>query len=193
MIPFILALLLAASGTSMLLSRQTKCCDDVSSFNYYKYIFITTFAGLADAKTAYQALVDQKLYGFAGMISTLEKGYGLYTLLSDPKFKGTVFAPTESAYTAMEAAANDLGALADIIKYHIVPSEKVSTRKLKKNKGVQTWDTSLPSHQIKTEVVKNSKRVIDEKDQSAKLVKKDIRAGKAIIHIVDKVLSPRLQ
>ena len=128
------------------------------------------------------------------MISTLEQDDGLYTLLNDPQFKGTIFAPTESAWKKIEATADDLGALADIIKYHIVPSEKVSTRKMKKL-GKAVWDTSLLSHQIKTEVQKKAKRIIDENDKFAKLVKKDMKAnrGKAIIHIVDTALSPRLK
>jgi uncharacterized surface protein with fasciclin (FAS1) repeats len=150
---------------------------------------IAIFAGLVEAKTAYQALRDKKLFGFTGIIDTLELDYGLQTLLSDPKFNGTVFAPTNSAYEALEATIDDLNTLANIVRYHIVPS-KLSTRKLKR--GLLELETSLSDHRIQIEVMKKSKKVIDETGQSAKMSKRDIKAGKALIHIIDKGLLPDL-
>ncbi|CAK0751385.1 hypothetical protein CVIRNUC_002064 [Coccomyxa viridis] len=125
------------------------------------------------------------------LVSALQKS-GLAVGLNDPNFVGTVFAPTNAAFTALEANLGYTPAqlLADpiltpILKYHVVPDVAAQASSLTDN---QTLTTMLPGQNLTVYVKGPGRIVITGVQNSANVTQPDIRADKAIIHVVDTVL-----
>ena len=146
--------------------------------------------GVANAMTVYEKLRKTNLNKFIGIIDMLDLEYGFQTLLDDPNFEGTVFALTDKAAEAMEASVGDMSGLADLLRYHIIPSERLKTRNMPK--GVRAWDSQLVGHQVSTSIKGKSKRVIDEKKNEVKLYKRNLKADKAVIHVLNQDLVPKI-
>lgn len=127
-----------------------------------------------------------------GMIDTLEKEYGLLTLLDDSKFEGTVFALTDKACRQMEAKVEGLSEMADIIRYHVVPSDRLTSKSLPKK--ADAWETELVGHDLQaSRKKKKSIEVVDEQGQKVRIrTSKGTKAGKSIIYEVKKALQPDL-
>ncbi|KAI8110832.1 hypothetical protein M9434_004406 [Picochlorum sp. BPE23] len=151
---------------------------------------ILAFSGVTNAMTVYDKLRKKNLNKFIGIIDMLDLEYGFQTLLDDPKFKGTVFALTDKAAEAMEASVEDMGELADLLNYHIIPSERLKTKDMPK--GIRAWDSQLSGHQVSTKIKGKSKRVIDEKKNEVKLYKRNLRADNAVIHVLTQDLVPKI-
>lgn len=147
-------------------------------------------SGATNAMTVYEKLRQKKLNKFIGLIDMLDLDYGFQTLLDDPKFKGTVFAITDKAADAMEASVQDMGGLADLLNYHIIPSKRLKTKDMPK--GVKAWDSQLIGHQVLTEIKGKVRRIIDEKKNKVKIYKRNLRADKAVIHVLTQDLKPKI-
>ena len=110
--------------------------------------------------------------------------------------KGTVFAPTNEAFAeliaALDTTAEDLLAnkalLRKVLKYHVVRGEPIPSSAIpKKLTKVHTW-TGLP---IGVKASNDGVTVYYGKglDSKAKVVKADVKANQAIIHVINRVLS----
>ncbi len=146
--------------------------------------------GATNAMTVYEKLRQKKLNKFIGLIDMLDLDYGFQTLLDDPKFTGTVFALTDKAADAMEASVQDMGGLADLLNYHIIPAKRLKTKDMPK--GVKAWDSQLIGHQVLTEIKGKARRIIDEKKNKVKIYKRNLRADKAVIHVLTQDLKPKI-
>ena len=98
----------------------------------------------------------------------------------------TVFAPTDAAFSALPAGtltsllADPSGALADILKYHVVSGKAMSTDL----SNGQVIGTLLGQN---VSVVINSNGVFI---NNAKVTIADIEAGNGVVHVIDAVLLP---
>ena len=151
---------------------------------------IVYISGATNAMTVYRKLRIKNLNKFIGIIDMLDLEYGFQTLLDDPEFEGTVFALTDDAAEAMEAGVQDMGELADLLNYHIIPSERLKTKDMPK--GVRAWDSQLVGHQVSTKIKGKSKRIIDEKKNEVRLYKRNLKADNAVIHVLNQDLTPKI-
>merc|ERR1712176_1731091 len=97
----------------------------------------------------------------------------------------TVFAPTNDAFAALpEGTIDDLladpsGALTDILKYHVVSANAVSS-------GLSSGDVpTLQGDELKIEVSESGVMVND-----ANVIVADVIASNGIVHVIDAVLLP---
>lgn len=131
----------------------------------------------------------------AGSFKTLVKAVQAAGLAETLKGKGpfTVFAPTDSAFAALEKAKPGTIAtllkpenkekLAGILTYHVLSGKVTSAdaKKLKNGAQVKTVNG-------KSVVVRNKHGV---KVNQAKVVKADIETSNGVIHVIDSVLLPK--
>merc|ERR1711982_224158 len=97
----------------------------------------------------------------------------------------TVFAPTNDAFAALpegtidELLADPSGALTDILKYHVVSANAVSS-------GLSSGDVpTLQGDELKIEVSESGVMVND-----ANVIVADVIASNGIVHVIDAVLLP---
>ena len=122
---------------------------------------------------------------------------GLADALSDEKLVATLLAPTNAAFTAL---LSKLGVTVDqllanpdlvttVLSYHLIPGVAAKAADLTHNQVLPTSDDG------QTLTVLKSGSTVEFKPSApnapnAKVVKADIPAGSAIVHIVDQVLIP---
>ena len=145
-----------------------------------------SIAGVAITENDLSTLVS-------GVVST-----GLSGFLSNPGLELTVFAPTNEAFAELLGQVNppdvdgdglDLddvpdNILLDILLYHVVPSA-VSSSEFMDNMRLQTLEGGTVSIDMTGEGV-----VIEGIGTDASVVQADVAAGKAFVHVIDKVLLP---
>merc|ERR1711985_14556 len=114
------------------------------------------------------------------------------TLSSAGKF--TVFAPTNEAFKALPAGTlaslmkpENKAKLADILKYHVLPEEVLSTQ-LKPFQAVKTVE-GKPLHVQKWEDKVHVGPSLESKDLR-NVIKADNIASNGVVHIIDGVLLP---
>jgi uncharacterized surface protein with fasciclin (FAS1) repeats len=117
----------------------------------------------------------------AGLVDTL-KGTGPFT----------VFAPNDEAFAKLpkgtvEALLKDTPRLTSILTYHVVPGKVMSADivNLKKAKTVQGQEVKIDASRWH---LHDTVKVND-----ANIIKADILADNGVIHVIDKVLIPKLQ
>merc|ERR1712070_750168 len=93
----------------------------------------------------------------------------------------TVFAPTDAAFAAAGVDVNDKKAVTDVLKYHVVSGQIMSSQ-LKKKQSVDT----LLGEPIT--VTKKKGKVTVNGD--ATVVTADVKASNGVVHIINSVLIP---
>jgi len=125
----------------------------------------------------------------AGLVDTL-KSAGPFT----------VFAPTNAAFAALPAGTVDSllksenkGVLTGILEYHVVPGKvdaAALTKMIMDGKGSTTFKTVagglLTARSVGGKVI-----IADEKGGSSTVTIADVYQSNGVIHVVDKVLSPK--
>lgn len=123
---------------------------------------------------------------------------GLWETLSDPKLKATVFAPDDDAFIALLSTLNlnitdvlgQPALLTEVLSYHLVPDMVLSAKKLS-GMNNEKLDTALPGAQLKVKVADDGViRLGTVSAQFVRVTKADLKAGKAVVHIVRNVLLP---
>lgn len=160
------------------------------------------------AKTVYQTAKDSE--ALSTLVAAVDAA-GFKNLLNNPNFKGTVFAPTNEAFgilldnlgvTAEELLGNtDL--LKTVLRYHIIPDDRLTTQSLEQ---LQSWGTDLDDDQV-LDIFKSPKGTVRiyyggvtpgrqslKYPGSAKIIPglRNIRADRAIVQVIDRVLVPKL-
>jgi transforming growth factor-beta-induced protein len=130
---------------------------------------VGTLQGISKASTLVQKVID------AGLVDTLKGG------------TFTVFAPTDAAFNrlpqaTLDALKADPSALADILKYHVVPGSVASTD-LRNEEMVPTANgkkirVNLYTHNHIADV------------NGIKISQADVKADNGMIHFIDEVLIP---
>ncbi|HEX5661528.1 MAG TPA: fasciclin domain-containing protein [Polyangiales bacterium] len=121
---------------------------------------------------------------YAGSFTTLVSAVGtagLAEALSDETASLTVFAPTDAAFAALPPgtlAGLSTTELADVLKYHVLPTEVLSTQLT-----AGAVNTLLTGKQV-TISLTPSPKVND-----ANIIIKDVRTTNGVIHAIDKVLT----
>jgi uncharacterized surface protein with fasciclin (FAS1) repeats len=117
----------------------------------------------------------------AGLVDTL-KGQGPFT----------VFAPNDEAFAKLppgtvDALLKDIPKLTSILTYHVVPGKVMSADvvKLKTAKTVQGQEVKIDASRWH---LHDNVKVND-----ANIIKADIVADNGVIHVIDKVIIPKLQ
>lgn len=110
---------------------------------------------------------------------------GLHRLLST-KGPFTVFAPEDAAFiqfpgVLLRDLLQDIDRVTDIVKFHIIQGVKVLSTE---SPGIREFMT-LDAHNLFLNNIRGA-RVND-----ARIVQPDIECSNGIIHIIDRVLSPR--
>jgi uncharacterized surface protein with fasciclin (FAS1) repeats len=79
--------------------------------------------------------------GFSSFTDALKKA-GLFTTLSSSKFSGTVFAPTNAAFTAASKAAAGLSTegLKAVLLYHVLPEARTIPKGVQNGAQYETLD-----------------------------------------------------
>ena len=125
----------------------------------------------------------------AGDFSTLVAAVQAAGLVDALKGEGpfTVFAPNDAAFAALPAGtvdtllADPTGDLTQILLYHVVPSQVLST-------DLQEGTVFVPTLQGKSIKVEVKDGVVTVND--AKVVAADVAASNGVIHVIDSVLLP---
>jgi len=128
----------------------------------------------------------------AGNFKTLVAATQAAGLVETLNTKGpfTVFAPTDDAFAKLpkgtvEGLLKDIPKLTAILKYHVVSGKVLAAdaAKLKSAKTLQGQELKIDA--AKWHLHKNIKI------NDANVVKADVLADNGVIHVVDKVLSPK--
>ncbi len=122
-----------------------------------------------------------RLAGFSDLLSSKENIY-------------TVFAPTNKAFSVLideNPAWNTLEdipleALRNILRYHIIESKNLLSRKLRNEQSVVTSANTPIVIDRDYDLI----RLRDRTNNVAKIMQKDIQAENGIIHIIDRVILP---
>ncbi|PNH08030.1 hypothetical protein TSOC_005467 [Tetrabaena socialis] len=150
-------------------------------------------------------VVDQLLLPFYSSVANAAQSSGLTTLLavvaadgrfgaqlSDPKFVGTILAPTDAAFTALltrmgltaEQLLSDRATLASILELHILPGVSLKVAQL--TSGPVTTLSAAPllaniTGNVVTFVAAQSTATVIAPDVSVNL-------DRAVVHVIDQVL-----
>lgn len=134
----------------------------------------------------------------AGVVNTLVKAVQLANLVNDLKGKGpfTVFAPTDNAFNAvpketLNSLLNDIPKLKAVLLYHVVQGKYYSNNVkelLANQKEVKV--TTLQGGEITITLKGMLSKSIYVND--AKVIKPDVEADNGVIHIIDKVIIPKI-
>merc|ERR1712037_156261 len=117
---------------------------------------------------------------------------GLAETLSDPSLEATIFAPTDAAFTqaltdlglTKEELLADTETLTNVLTFHVVPGVAAKSTDLTDGQMLPTLEGS----DLTVDLSMPSKVAINPGD--VEVIKPDIEACKAVIHVVDKVLVP---
>jgi uncharacterized surface protein with fasciclin (FAS1) repeats len=126
---------------------------------------------------------------------------GLAPALTDPNASLTVFAPTDAAFDAL---ATQLGftsasalvdalpasALADILSYHVLPSEKTSADLVAGGTVQPTLYSFDGTSATLTLATTSGVKITDAALTSANVTTADVPASNGVVHVIDKVLVP---
>lgn len=160
-----------------------------------------------EAKTVYRTAEDA---GLTTLVAAIDAA-GFKSVLNDPNFKGTVFAPTNEAFGLLledlGVSAEDLLAntelLQKVLNYHLIPDDRLTTQSLEQ---LQSWGTNLSDDQV-LDIFKSPKGTVRiyyggvtpgrqslKYPGSAKIIPglRNIRADRAIVQVIDRVLVPEL-
>eukprot|EP00775_Hariotina_reticulata_P013542 gene13542-13668_t len=118
----------------------------------------------------------------------------LHQTIADPNFSGTIFAPTNKAFRVAllklkltpEQLYADKTALTNILSYHVVGGQALAAGDLKDGQQL----TTVSQQPLTVHVDKVAGTSIQGGEDTAKVLAVDIKAGKAIIHVIDTVLLP---
>lgn len=127
---------------------------------------------------------------------TALKASSYLNLVSDPKTKATVFAPTNAAFAAALKALNLTAAqlvgnkklLDTILSYHVVPGVAALSTGLKNGQEVGT--ALSKDAKLKVELPSKGGVRIAGAGSSANVVTANVKAGDSVIHLIDFVLLP---
>lgn len=161
-------------------------------------------AANAQAATVYQTA---KAAGLNTLVAVID-ATGMKKMLDSPSFKGTVFAPTDEAFAALLVALNvdaatalkNKALLTAVLNYHIITGDVLTKKKLA---PIQSWGTNLDDQEItinKTPFgtlrtyfgAKNAGKDSIVWGGSAKVIKADVKADRAIVQVIDAVMVPVL-
>jgi uncharacterized surface protein with fasciclin (FAS1) repeats len=128
---------------------------------------------------------------FSSLVSAVSTA-GLVNTLSAASPKLTVFAPLNSAFTAIASTVSSLstGQLSTVLTYHVLGSEVLSS-------GIPfgTPVATVASQNItinNNATAPNIATITDTTMTAANIVSVDVRASNGVIHVIDKVLLPSL-
>jgi transforming growth factor-beta-induced protein len=138
--------------------------------------------------------------GFSALLAAAQKA-GLAEALGDDSASLTVFAPTDAAFGALATqlgfadatamvAALPPSALASILSYHVLPSEKKAAALVAggaTQATIYTFDGSAATLALDTS---SSVKITDAALTSATVTTADLDARNGVIHAIDKVLVP---
>ncbi|WIA34511.1 hypothetical protein OEZ86_012834 [Tetradesmus obliquus] len=144
----------------------------------------------AEYDTIYDAAKANKLTMFLDASNRIS---GFTEQIKSPGFIGTVFAPTDEA---IQAALDTAGVtknqlfknnslLVDIVQYHVVPGDAISSDRLK-NDGVYT---SMRGKQL-TITKSLGGDVAVNSGSTAQVIERDQKAGAAMFNVIDNLLLP---
>jgi transforming growth factor-beta-induced protein len=133
--------------------------------------------------------------------STLEaavEAAGLQDALRDRKAKLTVLAPTNAAFeqllkdlnvTAEQLLANkDL--LTQVLTYHVIP-QRILARQFKDGESIETLNGQrVIVKSVKTPGQAPAIEITDASGGISKVIEADLRGGKGVVHLIDRVLLP---
>jgi uncharacterized surface protein with fasciclin (FAS1) repeats len=149
------------------------------------------FAGVAHAQyktvtDAVKAMPETALLGAS--VANFSK---LAKTFNDPDFVGTVFAPTDAAMDELAQATGggDIGSVAEsmpevveqVLNYHVVPDKALKAAQLANGQRLATREGG----KLNVTVAGATAWVND-----AEVSKANVGAGKAQVHVIDKVLLP---
>jgi uncharacterized surface protein with fasciclin (FAS1) repeats len=154
-------------------------------------VALLALAGVAHAQyktvtDAVKALPETSLLGKS--VANFSK---LATTFDDPDFSGTVFAPTDAAMDELAQATGggDIGSVAEsmpevveqVLNYHVVPSKAIKAAALKNGDRLTTTEGG----KLNVTTAGATTWIND-----AEVAKANVAAGKAQVHVIDKVLLP---
>eukprot|EP00877_Chromochloris_zofingiensis_P003138 jgi/Chrzof1/12825/Cz07g08250.t1 len=119
---------------------------------------------------------------------------GLQTVIGNPDWKATIFAPTNQAFEAALVKMKltvaqlyaDKAALVNILSYHVINEQALTLGDLKDNQKYKTVQQS----EVTIHVGKATGTTIQGASDTAKIIAWDLKAGQAVVHVVDTVLIP---
>eukprot|EP00877_Chromochloris_zofingiensis_P003109 jgi/Chrzof1/1279/Cz10g01010.t1 len=132
-----------------------------------------------------------------GNISILINGVNradLQTILANPGWKATIFAPTNRAFEAALLKLKltpvqlyaDKTALTNILSYHVIHDQAITVADFEDGQEL----TTVQQGKLTVHVDKVAGTTIQGASETAKIIAADIKAGEAVIHVVDSVLLP---
>jgi uncharacterized surface protein with fasciclin (FAS1) repeats len=154
-------------------------------------VALLALAGVAHAQyktvtDAVKAMNETSLLG-----SSVANFSALAATFDDPNFSGTVFAPTDAAMDELAQATGggDIGSVAEsmpevveqVLNYHVVPTKALKAAQLKNGDRLSTTEGG----KLNVTVAGATTWVND-----AEVSKANVAAGKAQVHVIDKVLLP---
>jgi transforming growth factor-beta-induced protein len=169
-----LSAFVTVSGGSVTVNNATVTSADVQASNGVIHVIDTVLLP--------PNIVEAAQY--AGSFTTLVSAVGtagLSSALSDATANLTVFAPTDAAFAALPpgtVAGLSTTQLADLLKYHVLPAEVLSTQL---TAGPQ--NTLLTGKQVTISLTGGAKV------NDANITIKDVRTTNGVIHAIDKVLT----
>ncbi|EFN56924.1 hypothetical protein CHLNCDRAFT_143442 [Chlorella variabilis] len=134
--------------------------------------------------------------GDASWLAAALEAAGLSDELAEG-FVGTVFVPTDEAFGKLaeqlglseEEVLADTELLAQVLPYHVVPGQALTAGDLEDGEILQT-QLGGQAGELKYTEVNGNPHLGTTSGQRAKVVKADLQAGFAVVHLVDKVLVP---
>jgi len=103
----------------------------------------------------------------------------------------TVFAPTNTAFTAAPAGLTD-AQLKSVLLFHVLSSQVLS-KDIPFGTAVATLDTTNLSNATvpaQTITINSNLTITDKQNSAAKITATDVRGSNGVIHVIDKVLIP---
>lgn len=164
---------------------------------------VLALAGAAQAtkyKTVADAVIANKDKGLGILLEVvLAADPAVLKTLSDKKLKATVFAPTDDAFAALLEAVNlskeellkEKDLLTTVLTYHVLNGAAVRSSQLKAKQYVQTLLAGKPGKLTITKSKHGVVKLFTTSGGKSRVVTPDIRAGRSVIHVIDRVLIPK--
>lgn len=133
---------------------------------------------------AYQTVVGiiSKRFGLQSLEDAVVDAELAATLSGDGPF--TVFAPTNEAFSNADLSGQDV---AEILQYHVLPSEVLS-EDLEASQTV----TTVQGEDLLIEAADGTVTITDNAGQTYQVVEADLQGSNGVVHIIDGVLNPNL-
>ena len=182
-------LALSLSGSDLLVNFSTVISPDVMASNGIIHVIDTVLIPPKDVTTSDSNILETaRAAGFDTLVLAVETA-GLEDALTDEDATLTVFAPTDEAFQALEAAnpgildrlLNDQEALTAVLLRHVLGSQVDQVTAL-----------SLNGQQVPTLGEEVALQIVEEtlKVNNATVTVFDIYASNGIIHVIDAVILP---